>query len=40
VLSKGGVDKSLGLLTKLGEVKNIRELMETVTKKDIKRRAR
>jgi 2-methylcitrate dehydratase PrpD len=33
VLSKEGVEKSLAILSKLGEVKNIRELMETVTKK-------
>jgi 2-methylcitrate dehydratase PrpD len=40
VLSKEGVDKSLGMLTKLAGVKNIRDLMETVTRKDTKRRAR
>ncbi|MFH1293256.1 MAG: MmgE/PrpD family protein [Pseudomonadota bacterium] len=33
VLSKEGVDKSLSLLSNLGEVKNIRELMETLIKK-------
>jgi 2-methylcitrate dehydratase PrpD len=33
VLSKENVDKSLTVLSKLAEVKNIREIMETVTKK-------
>ena len=33
VLSKEGVDKSLSMLLNFGDVKNIRELMETLTKK-------
>jgi len=33
VLPKEGVEKSLGMLSNLAGVKNIRELMETVTKK-------
>jgi len=33
VLSKEGVEKSLSMLSNLAQVKNIRELMETVIKK-------
>ncbi|MBP1716047.1 MAG: hypothetical protein H6Q42_4250, partial [Deltaproteobacteria bacterium] len=33
VLSKEGVDKSLNMLSDLGGVKNIRELMQILTKK-------
>ncbi len=33
VLSKEGVEKSLGVLSNLAGVKNVRELMETVIKK-------
>lgn len=40
VLSEEGVNRSLGLLSKLGELPNIRELMETVTRKEYQRRGR